>query len=603
MVSENRKVALTRDSSMQAKSGKSAIQFGDFAERIANSIGQAFYVWDIASDRLEWSEGFLALAGLASDEQRHLTGRGFESLLGSKSSGTRFGIIISNGASAGNGEPVFYQCVYNLQSQSDRNNLDVLPEVWIEDSGCWYPDDSGRPMRAEGSVRVITDRRNREEELRRKSDYDDLTGLPNRRVLEKLIDGAIQTSRNEGTITAFMILSIERLEMINDVYGFESGDFVLQKAGEIIRSKLRTGDAVCRFSGSKFGVILNNCPSAEIYDAGHRMLDALSSEIFAAPGGHVCVNGAIGACFLPKHAENHNEAFQAAFQGLKIGRWDAQNRIGVYCSDPEKIAIYRRQAVFSSEVVAALDDNRIYLSFQPVVHSGGGVAFYEALVRMETPEGEFVLANEFIEIAESLGLIRIVDLRVLDLVLQTLRDYPDAKLSVNISYDTVLDPDWLSNLAIGLASVEKGGERLIVEITESLAATDLVETKRFVENVKALGCRVAIDDFGAGFTSFANLKYLPVDIIKIDGSFGFNIAGNEENQAFVKSLLALAKAFELETVVEWVEDEASALLLKGWNVDYQQGHQFGRALKTPPWERRSASDDNAKIDTDSGTAA
>lgn len=553
----------------------------DNAEQIAKSVGQSFYVWDIASDQVEWSRGFTKLVGLGASDDRHLTGRSFETLLDGSSKESRFGTIVSSGTRSPDGKSVPYLCTYKLKSTAE----DKQDGVWIEDSGCWYPDDAGRPMRAEGIVRVVTERRNREEELRRKSDFDDQTGLPNRRTLEILVQSAIKDCQKEGSVSAFIILSIERLDMINDVYGFEIGDFVLRRAGELIREKLRAGDALCRFSGSKFGIVLKNCQPAEIYDAGQRLLGALSSEIMCTPGGHVSVNGIIGACFLPLHALTVNAAFQAAFTGMKRARRDSQNRIGVYLADRVEEEKIKKHAEFSTQVVQALETEKIRLAFQPVVDRDGKIAFHEALVRMKDEDGEFLSTQEFVTTIEYLGLIRTVDRKVLDMVLQTLRDYPDAKLSINVSNDTVLDPLWLSDLAAGLVTVENGGQRLIVEITESLAVVDLNETKRFVQNVKDLGCKIAIDDFGAGFTSFANLKYLPVDIIKIDGSFGLKIFENTDNQAFVKSLLSLGKSFERKVVVEWVEDPQSAEMLFEWGVDYLQGFEFGKAADELPWEK------------------
>lgn len=550
-------------------------------ERIVNSSGQAFYVWDIKSDRLEWSRGFKTLIGFSDDEQRHLTGRSFEGLMGAKSQDTRFGKIITGEVAADVEKSVPYQCIYNIQMSTENES----PAIWIEDTGCWYPDETGRPMRAEGTVRIITERRKSEEELRRKSDFDDFTGLPNRRALEKLIADSIIRSEQEGNVSAFLILSLERIDMVNDVYGFETGDFVLKKAGEIIRSKLRAGDTVCRFSGSKFGIILNKCSPSEIFDAGQRLLNVISSEVIEAPGGYVSINGIIGACFLPQHADTPRKAIHAAFQGMKNAQLDSKNRIGVYFHDPVQRKKYNEQAIFSAQIIHALENDKIELVYQPVVGKNYKPAFHEALVRMRNEDGEVIQASDFIEFVERLGLVRIVDRRVLHLVLETLREYPDAVLSVNVSNDTVLDAEWLSNLAIGLAGIENGGSRLIVEITETMAALDVSETKRFVENVKALGCRVAIDDFGAGFTSFSNLKHLPIDIVKIDGLFGLNISNNNENQIFVKSLLALTKAFGIETVVEWVEDEESAAMLFDWDADYLQGYQFGAGISVAPWKK------------------
>ena len=582
--------ALTGERDMHSKMTK----LSEATDEIVKLTGQAFYIWDIASDRIEWSRNFARLVGLKEGETAHLTGRKFETMLGSQSRETRFGVIVSgnhakpdteNGGapSPSAAAPVPYQCVYLLQPDTESANA----PLWIEDTGCWFPDESGRPVRAEGTIRIINDRRQREEDLRRQSDFDDLTGLPNRRTMEKHLKQTISSAKQSGEISSFMLLCVERMNLINDVYGFETGDYVLKRIGEIITSKLRADDVICRFSGAKFGLILTKCPPAEIFDAGERLLEAISGDVIETPKGFVAVNGVIGACFLPRHGETPRAAIHAAFRASQNARHETSRRVSVFELSPEKEAAFSAKANFSTDVIHAVRSGHTRLAFQPVCRSDGTIAFHEALIRMTDDKGREFVAGEFIREVEDLGLVRIVDKHALQLVLQTLADYPEVVLSVNIAKDTILDPDWLSALAAGIAGIENGAARLIVEITESMAITDIAETRRFLRNVKAIGCRVAIDDFGAGFTSFSNLKQLPVDIIKIDGSFAVNLVDSEQNQAFIKALLGLAKVFKIETVVEWVEDEITSDILASWNVDYQQGHQFGRPQLELPMERRA----------------
>ena len=190
-------------------------------------------------------------------------------------------------------------------------------------------------------------------------------------------------------------------------------------------------------------------------------------------------------------------------------------------------------------------------------------------------------------LAEKLGFIGIIDHRTLELALDTLEQNSEARLSLNVSNETAEDPLWLSKLAEGLNRIPGSAGRLIVEITESHAARDLEEASKFVSTIQSLGCKVAIDDFGAGFTSFANLKSLPVDIIKIDGSFAADLPTNRQNQVFIQSLIMLAKAFEVKTVVEWVEDAETAAMLAAWGVNYLQGHNFGAATTANQWGREA----------------
>lgn len=563
---------------------KNITKLAEATDEIVSATGQAFYVWDIASDTIEWSRNFANLVGLDENETKHLKGRSFESMLGSQSKETRFGAIISVDQANKSQQSVPYQCVYLFQPNSSKE----AKPLWIEDTGCWFPDETGRPMRAEGTIRIINDRRQREEDLRRQSDFDDLTGLPNRRSLEKHIQKTIANFANDGIVSTFMILSLDRMDLINDIYGFATGDFILKKVGEIICGKLRADDIICRFSGAKFGIVLKDCPPAEVYDAGNRLLKAISADVIKTPKGMISISGVIGACFLPRHGETPKAAIHAAFKATRNARYEVARRVSVFSESPEQQAAYSKKAEFSVDVIKAIEENRIHLVYQPVCRSDGSIAFHEALVRMENPGGSINEASSFVGTAEELGLIRVVDKYALNLVLDTLKNYPSAVLSVNVSQDTVLDPQWISTLAGSLALIPNGAARLIVEITESMAVVNINETKRFLENVKTLGCRTAIDDFGAGFTSFANLKQLPVDIIKIDGAFGVNLIDSKENQGFIKALLALAKVFNIKTVVEWVEDHSTSQILASWNVDYQQGHQFGRPIKTAPWARKPA---------------
>lgn len=560
-------------------------KLAEATDEIVSLTGQAIYIWNIETDTIEWSRNFARLVGLKAGETRHLKGRSYESMLGSQSLETRFGKVRSAtiDAKAAPGTPVPYQCVYLLQPDTESEDA----PLWIEDTGSWFPGENGRPVRAEGSIRIINDRRKREEDLRRQSDFDDLTGLPNRRSMEKHLESTISYAKQSGQVSSFLILSIDRMDLINDVHGFEAGDLVLRRVGQVIASRLRADDIVCRFSGAKFGLILRDCKPAEIFDAGERLLNAVSADVVETQSGYVAVSGVIGACFLPHHGETPASAIHSAFRALRNARSEAATRVSVHQQSAELEAEAKMKARFSTEVIEAIRKDRISLAFQPVCRGDGTVAFHEALVRMTDREGNHHDAGKFIHVVEELGLVRPVDKRALELVIETLSSYPDAVLSVNVSQDTVLDPDWLSTLATGISAVETGAARLIVEITESMAITQLAETKRFLENVRSLGCRIAIDDFGAGFTSFANLKALSVDIVKIDGAFALNLVDSPENQAFIRALTDLTRVFNIETVVEWVEDDITADILNSWNVDYQQGHKFGRPTVEPPWQNRA----------------
>jgi len=187
-----------------------------------------------------------------------------------------------------------------------------------------------------------------------------------------------------------------------------------------------------------------------------------------------------------------------------------------------------------------------------------------------------VSAGEFIEVAEQLGLSRLIDRRTLELSIDILKQHPSLCLSLNVSSLTTGDHEWLVALHRLTSGRRSLTERLTIEITETTAIHDLDQSVNFVDTLKELGCKVAIDDFGAGYTSFRNLKFLGVNMVKIDGSFVKNLADDKDDRVFVKSFIELAEAFGIETVAEWVGDERTAKLLIETGVTYMQGYHFGK---------------------------
>jgi EAL domain-containing protein (putative c-di-GMP-specific phosphodiesterase class I) len=204
-------------------------------------------------------------------------------------------------------------------------------------------------------------------------------------------------------------------------------------------------------------------------------------------------------------------------------------------------------------------------------------------MRVQRADGTPLPVHEVVPLAERLGLVRLLDHRVLELALEELVAAPGLRASLNVSAASTVDPDWWAALGAMLRSHAGVGERLTVEITETAAIHDIDDTRGFVARVKDLGCRIAMDDFGAGHTSFRNLRKLGVDIVKIDGAFVQNLKRSDDDRAFVHTLIDLARRLGLETVAEWVQDEEAAVMLADWGCDYLQGALVGLASAERPW--------------------
>ncbi len=247
--------------------------------------------------------------------------------------------------------------------------------------------------------------------------------------------------------------------------------------------------------------------------------------------------------------------------------------------------------VIAEQVKCALRDDRLKLSYQPIVDcETHAPVVYECLLRMIQPDGEVVPAGLFMPVVEELGLIRQIDRRVLELSVDVMNEYPEAKLAINVSGLTSTDQSWLRHVVGLLRGQPEVAERLVVEITETASLEDVEECARFVSTLRDLGCRVALDDFGAGYTSFRHLKILAVDMVKIDGSFIRDLPDNPANMIFIRSLLDLARNFGLDTVAECVETLDQAKMLREEGVAFLQGWAFGKPQFDPPWESESEDD-------------
>jgi EAL domain-containing protein (putative c-di-GMP-specific phosphodiesterase class I) len=329
---------------------------------------------------------------------------------------------------------------------------------------------------------------------------------------------------------------------------------------------------------------LRDCTPDDMAIAAERMLAGMREEMIPTAAGPIAVTVTIGGITAPRHARSVTEVLARAQESLDAAKARRRGSFEPYRPSIERDAMRRENARATDEIVAALNERRIFLAYETVAAAADRKpAFYECLMRIRRADGGLIAASEIIPVAERLGLVRLLDFRVLELVIDELIATPSLRASLNVSPASTTDPDWWSGLASLLRSHPGAAERLIVEITESAAIVDVDETGGFVARVKDLGCRVAIDDFGAGYTSFRNLRKLGVDIVKIDGAFVRDIMRSEDDRAFVRMLIELAQRLKLETVAEWVQDEEAARTLRDWGCNYLQGALIGLATAERPW--------------------
>jgi diguanylate cyclase (GGDEF)-like protein len=550
---------------------------GDSTSRAQAYAAQVSYRWDIGSDQITWSANTKQVLGF--DPAVVYSGRLFAGLMDGENFFSRYDTVLRSGQ-RDTGEGVGYEIEYRLHPGTQ--NADAT--VWVEDVGRWFAGPDGAPTEALGIMRVANERHNRDQEMNFLSNCDPLTGMMNRSRMTEALGEAIVVANNDKKPCAFAIVAVNNLDVMNEAYGFEVADEVIVALGQRLRQVMRMGDGIARYSGSKFGVILNSCKPEELAMALDRFMRAVRDSVIETKMGPVWALLSIGAVSLPALGEDASQAIAHAEEALSEAFRLPTDGFVVFASSEERTSRRMLNARCATEIVGCLRDGLFKLAFQPVFNAQTReVYMHEALLRMADSHGTLITAGHLVPIAERLGLIRLIDRAVLQLALQTLQSYPTAKLSINISATTVTDPRWNVQLLEMIAAAPEPASRLVVEITETAALDDLTTSHDFVATLRKLGCGVALDDFGVGYTSYRNLKELPITAIKLDGSFCCNLNPGGENHTFVQSMVELAHAFGLKVIAEWVDTETDAKVLAAMGVDGLQGNMLGAASIIAPW--------------------
>ena len=566
---------MTRDA---RPSAQSATTRGAEPNGILASIGLVPYDWRIDTDALTWGANAAEVLQVR-DATRIGTGRAYAAFLDPKNASTRYDAVMdASGRDYGAGVP--YQAEYCLLTGPDG-----ATPLWVEDNGRWFAGADGRPARAHGVVRAVTERHQNEQQLAYLSRFDRLTGEMNRNALTETLTTTLEEALKYRGSCGFMMIAVDNLARINESYGFGVADEVIAAVGRRLRSRMRAGDMLGRFSSNKFGVVLKNCTPDDLTMAADRFLTAVREDVVQTANGPVAATITIGGVAAPRHARTVAEILAHAQESLDTAKAKRRGTFVPYRPNVELEALRQENVRATDKIITALNERRILLAFEPVVTTSGRLtAFHECLMRIRGTDGSVVAATAVVPVAEQLGLVRLIDHRVIELVVSELLATPDIiRVSVNVSPDSISDPDWWLAFSARLRARPGVAQRMILEITETAAIHNIDETAGFVTRAKDLGCRIAIDDFGAGYTSFRNLRRLGVDMIKIDGAFVQNLTRSEDDRAFVQTMIGLGRSLGLETVAEWVQDEETAAMLAGWGCDYLQGDLIGRAAIERPW--------------------
>jgi diguanylate cyclase (GGDEF)-like protein len=553
--------------------GLGALSASEHVERLRFSLLAAHAVgfdWTMADDRIVW-DGAIDILPYHADALRLARGASFTAWMSPESRAKLVGLIDTRGPQ-------------DTPFELDLEAASAMGSIWLTLVGLRTARPDGRTERLTGLMRVTTEQQREMQRLNYLATRDELTGHLNRNSLRAELTQAIDRARAEDRHCAFLVAAIDRLAMINDGYGFDAGDEVIVAVGERLARTLRSSDIIGRTAGNKFGVILRNCKEREVSVVAERLQAAVRGQVIDTRCGQVSATSSVGAVWLPSTAGTSQEAMLRAEEALDRARSSGRDGFHAYEKSPQREGARLRMMAIADDVVAALNDDRLVLAYQPIIHATDRSVFkYECLLRMRRPDGTIVSAGYFVPAAEQLGIVSLIDRRALEIAVDTLQKNPDVHLGVNVSGTAAGNPAWLNTFVDYVRAHGAVAPRLNIELTETAALDHFEENAQFVSQLRDLGCTVAIDDFGAGYTSFRNLQMLHIDMVKIDGAYVKGLTGSPENQVFVRTLVGLAKSFNLKVVAEWVESEEDARLLEAMGVDYFQGFFFGEPEVDPGW--------------------
>ncbi|MGP1397809.1 MAG: putative bifunctional diguanylate cyclase/phosphodiesterase [Inquilinaceae bacterium] len=556
------------------------VTFQGASEPIAAALrvaGDIVYEWHLDSDRITWIGPVEKVLG---EDARTLfaTGAALNGRINPEDLPSRLQALSDHRRSDG-----IFDCEYRVRLAEGQF-------TWIHDRGGCERDDTGQPVVMRGVLRLINGRKQNEARLERLANYDELTGQFNRNRLREALQQAMTQSERYGVDGAYLTIGIDNLAMINAAYGQSGGDAVITGVGLRLGVVTRASDVIGRVGGDVYGIVLSHCPEDEVASVAGKILDMFRDRPIDTPVGPIPVTVSVGGTTYPAPMRTAVEAMTRAETAMQEAKRAGRNDFCLYEISDEQLQRHRDDIATVEQVKKAIKENRLLFAFQPIVARGDyDVAWYECLLRLRGPDDAIIVAGHFVPAVERMGLNRLMDRHVLEMAVRELEDSPSIALAINISGVTVPDPEWLDLLIRLIGGRAAIARRLMIEITETAAMRNITEAARFVTTVRDLGCRVALDDFGAGYISFCHLRSLPVDVVKIDGSFINGIAESRDNRLFVSTLIGLAKGFGMITVAECVETEEDVAVLAAEGVDYLQGYYFARPAIERSWVNGGAS--------------
>ena len=439
----------------------------------------------------------------------------------------------------------------------------------------------GRIVHISGTARDITEQKAFQKQLAYQAEHDSLTGLFNRHYFQQELERTVARVARSGADCALFYLDLDQFKYINDTLGHAAGDQLLIEISNLVSSHVREGDLLARFGGDEFTLLVYNIKSNDVSKVAENFRSLFENYKFHFEGKNFNITSSIGASIIDAGVVSADEVLSHADLACNMAKAQGRNRVHLYNPNDRDKAGMAEDMGWAARVREMLEHDRFQLVYQPIMSvSTGEVQDYEVLVRMVCTDGEVILPGGFMPAAERFGLIHNVDRWIVSRAihqLANLREHGSSvRFSINLSGKAFEDSILLPTIQRLLKETGLDPALLTFEITETAAIANLGAATKFIGALKDIGCQFALDDFGSGFSSFTYLKHLPVDKLKIDGSFVQGMATASVDQAMVQSMNQVAHALGKVTIAEYVESAETLQLLKEYGVDFAQGNFIGK---------------------------
>jgi diguanylate cyclase (GGDEF)-like protein len=436
---------------------------------------------------------------------------------------------------------------------------------------------------------TISALKQRDRALREMADHDSLTGLVNRACFIQQLDDELLRIAHGNRSSAILFIDLDQFKYVNDTLGHAAGDRLLIQVTALLKARMREQDVISRFGGDEFTILARNVTKASALGIAKTINELMRNFHFLENGQSFNIYCSIGISMIDSDDFHAGDLIAQADIACHQAKRRGRNRLHMHEHADQDRQRMEVDVSWSQLINKALREDSFVLYYQPIIDlSGAGAEFYEVLLRMPGANGELELPSAFLPAAARFGLMLDIDRWVITHAIEALARLRaagrDITLSVNLSAQSFEENSVLRHIEDSLRQHNLPAQALILEITEQMAIRHLDRTREFIQSLLDVGCRFALDDFGAGFSSFSNLKNLPVDYIKISQPFIENLATDSVDQAMVKSIIQIARALGRLTVAEYVQDARTIELLREFGVDYAQGNYIDKAADHPRME-------------------